>query len=137
VEKNEPSLPDTNTILRYLLNDEPDLAARAGTYWESVREGSIKATLTEGVLMECVYVLQCFYKVPRDRIVTSLSRIISFKGLSHESLDFFSASLEIYGSTNFDFVDCMLAARELNNDGFVFTFDDKLNSYISRNKDHK
>jgi len=46
------TLPDTNIVLRYLLNDEPELSAKARIYWESVREGSTRASLTEGVLME-------------------------------------------------------------------------------------
>ena len=128
------SLPDTNTILRYLLKDEPNLAARARDFWEPVREGATQAVLTEGVLMECVYVLQRFYKVPRARIVSSLIDILGYKGLEGEGLKIFEAALATYGNTSLDFVDCLLAAREAAGQGNVFSFDDKLNAQIKRQK---
>jgi len=71
---NENALPDTNTIFRCLLQDEPTLSAQASLFWERVREGTIRAVLTEGVLMECVYVLQRFYKVPRNLIAEKLNK---------------------------------------------------------------
>ena len=73
------TLPDTNVVLRYLLNDEPELSSKARLYWEGVIDGSTRASLTEGVLMECVYVLQRFYKVPRDAIAATLSALLAYK----------------------------------------------------------
>jgi predicted nucleic-acid-binding protein len=128
----KPALPDTNTILRYLLDDEPQLAVRARDFWEPVREGSSRAILTEGVLMECVYVLQRFYKAPRERIASSLSAILGYKGLEREGLELFEAALDTYGVTSLDFVDCLLVAREEAGLGKVFSFDDKLNAQITR-----
>ena len=132
--KPEPVLPDTNTILRYLLNDEASLAARARDFWEPVREGSARAILTEGVLMECVYVLQRFYKTPRARIVSSLAAILGYKGLERDGLELFGVALDTYGATSLDFVDCLLVAREEAGQGKVFSFDAKLNSRLRRKK---
>lgn len=66
--------------------------------------------MTEGVLMECVYVLQKFYKVPRNRY-----------------------SLDVYAEKAFDFVDCLLYSAEKQGLGTVFSFDLKLNKYRSKN----
>jgi len=82
MRRNEIFLPDTNTILRYLLQDEPTLSRQASLFWEQVREGNIHALLTEGVLMECVYVLQRFYKVPRSLITEKLTGLLAYKGLN-------------------------------------------------------
>jgi len=113
------TLPDTNIVLRYLLNDEPELSAKARIYWESVREGSTRASLTEGVLMECVYVLQRFYKVPRDAIAATLSALLAYKGQDASNLDLFRASLGVYSMTKLDFVDCILYARAKAGEGKV------------------
>jgi predicted nucleic-acid-binding protein len=117
------SLPDTNTILRYLLKDHPEMSAKATAYWESVREGHVSARLTEGVLMECVYVLQRFYKVPREPLADQLAMILAYKGLRHQDLAIFGRALEIYRQGSLDFVDCLLVARELSGEGRVFSFD--------------
>ncbi|MFA6008073.1 MAG: PIN domain-containing protein [Candidatus Shapirobacteria bacterium] len=122
------TLPDTNIILRYLLNDEPVLSAKARSYWENVRDGTTRAKLTEGVLMECVYVLQRFYKVPRDAIGATLAALLAYKGLDSSNLDLFRASLEVYGQTKLDFIDCILYARVKAGEGRVISFDEKLNS---------
>ena len=121
------TLPDTNIILRYLLNDEPVLSTKARSYWEKVRDGTTRATLTEGVLMECVYVLQRFYKVPRDSIGVTLSALLAYKGLDSSNLDLFRASLDAYSQTKLDFVDCILYARCKAGAGRVVSFDAKLN----------
>ena len=132
MKKSDVFLPDTNTLLRYLLNDEPGLFARARDFWEEVREGRRKAVLTEGVLMECVYVLQRFYKIPREKITSKLSIIFGYKGLDRENIDLYVRAFSIYRETRLDFVDCLLASREISHQGIVFSFDDKLNALIRR-----
>lgn len=129
MEKTE-YLPDTNTLLRYLLDDEPVLAQKARDFWESVREGRIKAKLTEGVLMECVYVLQRFYKVPRQRIAETLSPLLGYKGLDTANKDMYDETLAVYESKALDFVDCLLIAQSRHGQGRIFSFDDKLNRSI-------
>lgn len=126
------TLPDTNVVLRYLLNDEPELSSKARLYWEGVIDGSTRASLTEGVLMECVYVLQRFYKVPRDAIAATLSALLAYKGLDTSNLDLFRASLDAYSQTKLDFVDCILYARAKAGEGKVVSFDERLNSLLEK-----
>ena len=132
MDKALPLFPDTNVLLRYLLDDEPAQSRRAREFWETIRDGSSRAVLTEGVLMECVYVLQRFYKVPRDRIAASLAAVLAYKGLSREDASLFDRALEIYSAVNLDFVDCLLAARQEAGAGEVFSFDQGLNGYLKR-----
>ncbi|MDA8410771.1 MAG: PIN domain-containing protein [Treponema sp.] len=125
-------LPDANTILRYLLDDHPELSVRAGVFWEAVREGSRNAFLREGVLVECVYVLQRFYKVPRPAIASKLRGLLAYKGLSSAEGDLLHASLALYGENNLDYVDCLLAASAARGEGQVFTFDEGLQKVVAR-----
>jgi predicted nucleic-acid-binding protein len=124
-------LPDTNTVLRYLLNDHPDLSQRARVFWDAVRLGEQRAILAEGVLMECVYVLQRFYKVPRGKIALNLKGILSYKGLDATNKSLFDQTLTVYQTKNLDFVDCLLAVRHARGEGILFSFDDNLNKLVS------
>ncbi|MFZ4617706.1 MAG: PIN domain-containing protein [Rectinemataceae bacterium] len=125
-------LPDANAILRYLLEDHPELSIQTREFWEAVRDGSRTATLREGVLLECVYVLQRFYKVPRAAIAGQLRGLLAYKGLVAQDRDLFDLSLELYGRENLDYVDCLLAMSELRGGGRVFTFDEKLKKVRGR-----
>ena len=118
-----PWIPDTDTILRYLLSDHPELSAKARDFWENVKEGKFSALLTEGVLMEAVYVLTKFYKVPRVEAAERLGGLLRYAGLAQEPSGFFPEALALFGRGGLDFVDCLLVVRERGGRGAVFTFD--------------
>jgi predicted nucleic-acid-binding protein len=119
-------LPDANTILRYPLGDDPALSSRADVFWEAVRNGSRNALLRVGVVLECVNVLQRFYRVPRAIVAEKLLGLIAYKGLAAAEADLLEESLKIYAAENFDFVDSLLAASMARGDGTIFGFDKKL-----------
>jgi predicted nucleic-acid-binding protein len=83
--------------------------------------------------MECVYVLQRFYKVPREAVVTQLTGLLAYKGLDRDNLELYQASLVVYARTTRDFVECILCAREKSGQGIVFSFGGKLNRLLSQN----
>ncbi|HUX43097.1 MAG TPA: PIN domain-containing protein [Rectinemataceae bacterium] len=127
-------LPDANTILRYLLGDDADLSAKATEFWEGVREGRRIAFLREAVLLECVYVLQRFYKVPRAAIAERLRGLLAYKGLVAAEQELLDQSLELYGRESLDYIDCLLASSAFRGDGQVFSFDKKLNKLAAGNR---
>jgi len=125
-------IPDTNTILRYLLWDEPVLAEQASLFWEDVREGRKRALLLESVLMESVYVLQRFYKVPRMEISGQLQGLIAYEGIANsEQKALLQGALRNYASFSLDFVDCLLMEYQKQGNGTVFSFDGKLNKKMN------
>ncbi|HOC30597.1 MAG TPA: PIN domain-containing protein [Treponemataceae bacterium] len=134
MNKSSLYLPDTNTVLRYLLQDHPELSRTSTEFWERIRSGVSRAVITEGVLLECVYVLQRFYSVPRRKITESLSALLSYKGVAHTDAELLEQSLTLYGSCSLDFVECMLAVRHLQGDGILFSFDEKLNNMVSQER---
>ncbi len=135
MNKSSLYLPDTNTVLRYLLQDHPELSRTATDFWEAVRTGSRRAFIAEGVLLECVYVLQRFYKAPRQKIADSLSTLLTYRGAVCTEPAVFEHSLALYCSCSLDFVDCMLAVRHRNGEGILFSFDDTLNKLVSLARD--
>ena len=112
------TLIDTNVILRYLLNDNPEQADKA---WEIIVAGAY--TLSE-IVAEIVYVLTKLYSVPREKISEIVSPI--FDEVEIENKDIVLLALKIFSETKFDFVDSLLIARKELKEEDVFTFDKKL-----------
>jgi predicted nucleic-acid-binding protein len=126
------SLPDTNAILRYLLKDNPVQFKQAAEYFESVRSGKEKALLLESVLVECVYVLTKFYKVPKGEATGSLAALLRYKGFVNSDKDILLEALTLFTEENVDLVDCVLIATARRNNIPMFSFDRKLNKLFTR-----
>jgi predicted nucleic-acid-binding protein len=119
-------LPDTNTILRYLLNDVPESYKAANIVFEKIRAGQEKALIIESVLVECIYVLIKFYKVPKIDAAEKLIHILHYKGIANKDKEELINALEIFAEKNFDIVDCVLLSRAKGQRCKIFTFDKKL-----------
>jgi predicted nucleic acid-binding protein len=52
-----PCRHDTNTIVRYLVADDPALHEKAKEFFDKVKHGGFKAVILESVIAECMYVL--------------------------------------------------------------------------------
>ena len=98
-------LPDTNVILRYLLQDNKE------QFFEAVREGATQAVFLESVLVECIYVRTKFYKVPKGKAVASLSGLLRYKGIMNDDKDAMLTVLSLYGEKSIDLVDCFVIAK--------------------------
>jgi predicted nucleic-acid-binding protein len=126
MKKPKAKLPDTNTILRYLLNDQDDLYGRAAAVFEDVRTGKETAIILESVLVECVYILTKFYKVPRSETAEVLTRFLGYKGIVNDDLRELTESLAMFAGSTIDIVDCLLFVKARNYRLSLFTFDKKL-----------
>ena len=104
-------LIDTNVILRYLLKDHKRLSPKAKAFMQDLSKGLKKAELQSIVVVECVYVMEKFYEIPKNEIVDKLSRIFNIKGVVNPDKSEILAALVKYENSNADIVDCMLAAK--------------------------
>jgi len=128
------SLPDTNVIIRYLVNDNPVLYAQAKDYFDKVRDGQDKAVILESVITECIYVLTKVYKVPRDRAVSSLIDILRYKGIANEDRGELIMALTLFSEQGLDIVDCILCIKASAGRDHLFTFDADLNKVYEKSK---
>ena len=104
-------LIDTNVILRYLLNDHKRFSPKAKKFMQDVAEGFNRAELLSVVVVECVYVMEKFYEIPKNEIVDKLSRILNIKGIINPNKSEILDALIKYEKSSADIVDCMLAAK--------------------------
>lgn len=107
-------------IVRHLTGDPPDQAARATAALAS-RETLL---LTDVVLAECVYVLESFYEVPRERVAALMRAAIAAPNLKTVDEAVLIRALEIYELARIDFAEAYLAAQaETTGVGEILSFD--------------
>lgn len=110
---------DTNMILRYLLDDNKEMADRAERYLDA---GDVSVTIE--VMAEVVYVLKGVYAMERGIIADTVKE---FLHLVHcREMDVLNLALDTYGDCNLDFVDCVLYGYHTVKGIEIATFDKKL-----------
>ena len=132
MKKPSRSLPDTNTIVRYLVEDDTALYVKAKEFFDKVKHGSVKAIILESVISECMYVLTKIYKVPRDRAAGSLIDILRYKGIANDDQQELIRALTLCSEHGLDLVDCILCAKATSAEDHLFTFDADLNKLVRR-----
>ncbi len=110
---------DTNYIIRYLVNDNEEMATVAE---EVIMNQDV--FISHEVLAEVVYVLGGVYALSRDKISTVLIELIHFSNIGNTDKHIALNALEMYATKKLDFVDCLLCAYSRIDE--VFTFDKKL-----------
>ena len=126
MKRDDVHLPDTNVIVRYLVNDDPALFMRAQVFFDKVRQGDQKAVLLESVLAECVYVLTKIYKVPRTEAASVLIDLLQYKGICNTDKAELIHALNLYSAKNLDVVDAILCAKAQDRQRTLVTFDKAL-----------
>ncbi len=104
---------DTNIIIRYLTQDNQQQAEKAYRIFQQLEAGTATATTCEAVIIEAVHVLssKALYILPRPDLRTHLTTVIAFKGLKLPNKRTYLRALELYASTNVDFVDALIVAH--------------------------
>jgi predicted nucleic acid-binding protein len=119
---------DTNILVRHLTGDPPDMAARATTYLRSASE----LLLTDLVAAETVYLLESFYRAPRDQVAGALRSLIAFDSIVCVDPALLLRAAEVYELERIDFAEAYLVAcAESTGVGVVVSFDrsiDRLNT---------
>jgi predicted nucleic-acid-binding protein len=103
-------LIDTNVILRFLLDDHPVFSPKARAFMQEVSNKTRPALIPAVVFAECVHVLEKFYRVPRNEITDTLSRIFTIPGIINADKAELLKALLLFHQSNTDIVDCILAA---------------------------
>jgi len=114
-------LIDTNVVLRYLLGDHAELSPRAEGFMADLSEGTKNGEILD-VVVECIYVMEKYYEIPKREIVEKLNDILNFSGIINPNRSEILEALLKYENSNTDIVDCILAARS-SPEKVVISFD--------------
>jgi len=120
-------LIDANAILRYMLNDNNEMADKVRVLLENT-----KVTVRYEVMAEVVYVLNKVYSLPPNRIADGIKVFLSLQNVETESEEVLLLALQAYVEAKMDFVDCVLYGFRAVNGYDVFTFDKKLNTMMQK-----
>jgi predicted nucleic-acid-binding protein len=115
-------LIDTNVILRYLLDDHARFSPKAKKIMKDISEAVIQAEIRDVVIVECIYVLEKYYQVPKKEVADKLSGILNFKGIANSDKPQILKAMISYKETGVDIVDCLLAAHS-SPERLVVSFD--------------
>ena len=118
-------LLDANIIVRYLTEDNIEMADKAEEY---INSGD--AFVTTEIIEEVIYVLRKVYNFGRYEISRLLIAFLRLVTVSDAEI--IECTLEIYGKTNLDFVDCVLFAYHKLFGFEIATFDKQLIKLMSR-----
>lgn len=111
---------DTNILIRHLVGEPPEQAARATRYLEQADE----LLLPDLILAEVAYVLESFYEVPREQVAETLRAILAFPAIRVLDADLLQRAVEVYEQHRLDFADAYLvASAERTGVGVVASFD--------------
>jgi len=102
---------DTNVLVRYLTQDDPDQAQVVDDLIaKSIRE-SVVLHVDDVVLCELVWVLRGAYRFKKSTIATALDKILSTALFSFDDRDLLRQALDAYRDHGGDFADYAIGAR--------------------------
>jgi predicted nucleic-acid-binding protein len=114
-------------ILRYLLNDNPEMANIAEQLF--LNEATF---IANEILAEVVYVLLGVYEISREEITDKLINLINCNTIFTDNEPIIIEALSLFKNQNLDFVDCLLCSYSQIDE--IRTFDKKLNRCIQSRK---
>tara|TARA_R110002072_G_scaffold2173_4_gene18039 strand:- start:4317 stop:4715 length:399 start_codon:yes stop_codon:yes gene_type:complete len=116
---------DTNVLVRFLVQDDPDQARLAGDVMDQLTDAA-PGFVGREVLVELVWVLERAYRLDRAEIAEVLDGLLASTDLVIEGADQVGPALELYRKEGFGFADLMIdAAARRAGASVVVTFDRK------------
>lgn len=111
---------DTNIIVRHLTGDPPAMATRATAYLTMASE----LFLADLIVAETIYVLESFYKTPRDQVATSMRSLVALRSVITVDPALLLRALEVYETDRLDFSEaCLVALAESSGVNRIASFD--------------
>jgi len=117
---------DTNLLVRYLTDDEPQKAKAVDTFLNRASKGELKILIPSVVVAELVWVLESFYKLAAAEITELVESILNTPGVDIQDKSIIKAALKIYRSKEIDLVDAwIIEFAKARGAKRIYTFDKK------------
>jgi predicted nucleic-acid-binding protein len=129
---------DTNIVVRYIMQDDPEQVARAVAIIEGELSQDTPGFLTLIVLVETVWVLKTVYRIPKAGLLTVVESLLATRQLRVEHSELVFRALRSYRAGNGDFSDALIVSVAAGNGCIeTLTFDKKAASVGMRLVDRK
>ncbi|MBD3794963.1 MAG: PIN domain-containing protein [Epsilonproteobacteria bacterium] len=103
-------LLDTNVIIRFLVGDHNEHLQIATEIFTKIENAEYEVEILEPVIIEVLFVLVKFYKLPQAEVINDLKKIIALRGVMGDKV-LLMETLNIVGEKNIDFVDALICAK--------------------------
>ena len=118
---------DTNVLVRFLVDDKPDQAARAAKLFTRASAEGERLFVPQLVVCELVWVLSHAYGRSRPEIAAGLDTLLRTRQLAFEEVDQIRNALERFATGDGDLADWLIWERSrLAGAKRVVTFDRRL-----------
>jgi len=120
---------DTNIIIRYLTQDDPEQARAVNALFETILTPQTPGLITLITLVEVVWVLESCYEQPKAAIEAVIHGLLTTRKLQVENAAAVYLALESFSHGTADFSDALIvaSARQMGCESIV-TFDRKAQS---------
>lgn len=103
---------DTNVLVRYLTQDDPDQTHLANEAIDGIITADQTCYICQTVLVELIWVLRRAYRFPRPLILDTLEKILLARHFKIESKDTVWRALTLSKTHNADFSDCLISVKD-------------------------
>lgn len=102
---------DTNIFLRVLIKESEEIFEECEKFLNLIHQNKIEAFTSTIILSEIDWVLESFYKFPKEKVIEGLSSILKLKNL--KIIDKFDLllAIEIYERYPVKFIDTLIASN--------------------------
>jgi len=117
---------DTNIFLRFLTKDDPEKAESCKKLLQEASEGKIKLFTTDLVFAELIWVLQSprTYNLRPSEISEMVIPLAMIKGLNFPAKEYMPAMMELFVSSDIDFIDIYNTVMMRKQDiGTIYSYD--------------
>jgi predicted nucleic-acid-binding protein len=115
---------DATVILRFLMNDPPEMAERSARLMAKAERGEVSLYISLLVLAEVIWVLKSFYRYSMTAIAHVIISLVSAPGINVDNRELIIRAVELARDRNVDFVDAHLALQAAGHGETVCIFDE-------------
>ena len=117
---------DTDVLIRFLTQDDPEKQAAAAALLEKVQTGQLKVMAPDTVIADAIYVLASprLYRLPRSQVRDLLAPLVRLPGFLIQNKSAILRALDLYADTSLDFGDALVvASMERTGSVVVYSYD--------------
>jgi len=126
VESVKVAVIDTNVLIRYLTNDEPQKAKAVESLLNKASDGELRILIPSIVIAELVWVLESYYRMKAEGIAELVEAILSTPGVEVTDKGIIASALKLYRDNSIDLIDAWIISFVKERDiKTIYTFDKK------------
>jgi len=114
---------DANYVVSFLINRSDRQHQETKIVFSKASLKELNLVLLPEIVIEVEYTLRNRYHIPKSRIASDLTDLISFDYIIVPDRNLLIESLRLFEIYNIDFVDCILYTKAKANDAQVLSFD--------------